>query len=128
MTSVRRRIGWTISGVTLTSQNTVSFHYYGPLDLSIDPTTEPSRRWTCSTGLNRSKIFLWSAWSITFYYKVIQRELHREIIRLHDVPGISADCELTEVLRELAEIMIHGEKESDSYFEYVLFESVSLGC
>lgn len=43
---------------------------------------------------------------------------------MHDVPGISADCELTEVLRELAEIMIHGEKESDSYFEYVLFGDV----
>lgn len=45
------------------------------------------------------------------------RELHKEIIRLHDVPGISADSELTEVLRELAEIMIHGEKKSDAYFE-----------
>jgi len=43
--------------------------------------------------------------------------LHKEIIRLHDVNGISADCELTEVLRELAEIMIHGEKKSVEYFE-----------
>lgn len=48
---------------------------------------------------------------------VISRELHQDIIRLHDVTGISADCELTEVLRELAEIMIHGEKQSDSFFE-----------
>ena len=47
------------------------------------------------------------------------RELHKEIIRLRDISGISSDCELTEVLRELAEIMIHGEKQSDSYFEYV---------
>ena len=46
------------------------------------------------------------------------RELHKEIIRLHDVNGIGADCELTEVLRELAEIMIHGEKKSVEYFEY----------
>ena len=45
------------------------------------------------------------------------RELHKEIIRLHDVPGIAADNELTEVLRELAEIMIHGENKSGSYFE-----------
>ena len=39
---------------------------------------------------------------------VMHRELHKEIIRLHD--------ELTEVLRELAEIMVHGEKQSDEYF------------
>ena len=36
---------------------------------------------------------------------------------MRDIPGINADCELTEVLRELAEIMVHGEKQSDAYFE-----------
>lgn len=54
---------------------------------------------------------LWSRFEIT------KRELHKEIIRLRDIPGINADCELTEVLRELAEIMVHGEKQSDAYFE-----------
>ena len=52
---------------------------------------------------------------------LFRRELHKEIIRLRDVPGVAADSELTEVLRELAEIMIHGEKQSDAYFEYVSF-------
>ena len=50
----------------------------------------------------------------------MSRELHQDIIRLHDVSGVAADCELTEVLRELAEIMIHGEKQSESFFEYVV--------
>ena len=54
---------------------------------------------------------LWSRFEIT------KRELHKEIIRLRDILGINADCELTEVLRELAEIMVHGEKQSDAYFE-----------
>ena len=61
-------------------------------------------------SLKRMKLF--SVFSCSSF-----RELHKEIIRLHDVPGISADSELTEVLRELAEIMIHGEKKSDAYFE-----------
>lgn len=47
---------------------------------------------------------------------VTRRELHKEIIRLHDIPGVTSDSELTEVLRELAEIMVHGEKQSDEYF------------
>lgn len=46
---------------------------------------------------------------------VMHRELHKEIIRLHDIPGVTSDSELTEVLRELAEIMVHGEKQSDEY-------------
>ena len=37
------------------------------------------------------------------------------------MPGVEAASELPEVLRELAEIMIHGEKQSDAYFEYVCF-------
>ena len=37
------------------------------------------------------------------------------------MPGVEADSELTEVLRELAEIMIHGEKQSDAYFAYAYF-------
>ena len=56
-----------------------------------------------------------------FLQYLSDRELHKEIIRLRDVPGVEADSELTEVLRELAEIMIHGEKQSDAYFEYVCF-------
>lgn len=44
-------------------------------------------------------------------------DLHKEIIRLHDVFGITADSELTEVLRELAELMIHGEQQDNSFFE-----------
>lgn len=45
---------------------------------------------------------------------VMHRELHKEIIRLHDIPGVTSDSELTEVLRELAEIMVHGESRVTS--------------
>ncbi|KAK8820245.1 hypothetical protein WA577_006311 [Blastocystis sp. JDR] len=52
------------------------------------------------------------------------KELHKEIIRLHDIPGVTSDSELTEVLRELAEIMVHGEKQSDEYFSLFLEENM----
>ena len=47
---------------------------------------------------------------------VMHRELQKEIIRLPAIPGVTSHSALTEELRELAEIMVHGEKQSDEYF------------
>ena len=61
--------------------------------------------------------FVFEAHEVVVFTAIsFHRELHKEIIRLHDIPGVTSDSELTEVLRELAEIMVHGEKQSDEYF------------
>ena len=63
--------------------------------------------------------FVFEAHEVVVFATVsFRRELHKEIIRLHDIPGVTSDSELTEVLRELAEIMVHGEKQSDEYFRW----------
>lgn len=50
------------------------------------------------------------------------RKQYLRLQKLVKKNGKKVDREITAILKEFAEILIHGEKESDQYFEYSCVE------